>query len=404
MDEAPIDKIRMSALSLLASAEKLGNRHIVERILASIKTKPRIKLVRGFRGVGKTTAMLQAFGRLKENALYFSADNPVVRKTGIYTIGEEAIKVGFNILFIDEIHTYPVWRNEIKALHDEFPSLIIVASGSAPLALVPERREELICLHEMDLGEYLFLKTGKKISAGDEWKNKEEAMRFVAANEDVVRAFYHYLRIGGFPFSFEMDEERALNAIYYSIRKSIREDAVFFLKMSKEKIFAMENLLNFLATSRPGELSITSLSRILHISKTVVYEIIDALEAMEIIRVIKPYAHGSALVRAEPKMLFFHPNMRFALCHQLGKQAELGAVREELAVFGFCERGWKVNTIKGERKSPDYIIEKGKEKLVVEIGRERKSPIQLKGFAESIMMDEYQLIPLLLVANSSKIS
>jgi predicted AAA+ superfamily ATPase len=403
MEETNIDRLRMSALSLLTSVEKLKSRDIVEKLLASIKTKPRIKLVRGFRGVGKTTAMLQAFGHLKEDSLYFSADNPIAKKISIYEIGKEAIKNGFDILFIDEIHTYPMWKNEIKALHDEYPSLIIVASGSAPLALVPERREELIYLHEMDLGEYLFLKTGKRIFANDEWKNKEKAIRFVAANEEATKVFYHYSRIGGFPFSLEMDEEKALNAIYYSIRKSIREDAVFFLKMSKEKVFAMENLLNFLATSKPGELSITSLSYLLHVSKTVVYEIIDALEAMEIIRVIKPYAYGSALVRAEPKMLFFHPNMRFALCHQLGKPADLGAVREELAVFGFCERGWKVNTIKGERKSPDYIIEKDEEKIVVEIGGRRKSPIQLKGFPEGIIMDEYQLIPLLLVGKSSKI-
>ncbi len=402
MEKPDISQLRIIALSLLNSVDKLRRRHIVGRLLSSLQTKPRIKLLRGFRGVGKTTAMLHAFGMMKEKALYFSADNPIVKSHGIYNTGKDAIKNGFGLLFIDEVHTYPEWRAEIKALHDEFPSLIIVASGSAPLALVPERREELICLHEMDMEESAFIGTGKSVFADEEWRDREEAMRFIAANQEIANTFHSYSRVGGFPLSFELEEGRALDAIYNSIRKSIREDAVFFLKMSKEKIFAMENLLNFLATSKPGELSLTSLSSTLRVSKTVVYEIIDSLSAMEIVRVIRPYAGGAALVRAEPKLLFFHPNMRFAICRQLGRQADEGAVREELAVFGLSERGWTIHTIKGEKKSPDYVIEKGKEKLIVEIGGERKTRIQLKGFPEGLVIGEYQLIPLLLVAKSSK--
>lgn len=403
MEEVDINQLRLVALSLLKSVEGLRQRRIVATILSSLKEKPRIKLLRGFRGVGKTTALLQAFGANKEKALYFSADNPIVQRYGIYNTGKAAIKNGFFLLFIDEIHTYPKWKTEIKALHDENPYLSLVASGSAPLALVPERREELICLHEMDLNEFLFLKTGKSITADNEWLDKEKTMELMAANQEMAHLFNTYPRVGGFPLSLDMEEGKALDAIYNSIRKSIREDAVFFLKMSKEKVFAMENLLNLLATSKPGELSITSLSSNLHVSKTVIYEIIDALKGMEIIRVIQPYAQGASLVRTEPKMLFFHPNMRFAICKQLGKQPEIGAVREELAVFGLSERGWNVYTIKGEKKSPDYIIEKEKKKLVIEIGGERKTRIQLKGFPEGIVLSEYQLIPLLLVAKSSKI-
>jgi len=398
-----INQLRIISLSLLNSVEKYRRRYVVERLLKSLKSQPRIKLLRGFRGVGKTTALLHAFGAVKESALYFSADHPIVKSSGIYNTGKEAIKNGFNILFIDEVHTYPEWRPEIKALHDEFPSLVIVASGSAPLALVPERREELICLHEMGIDEYAFLKNGKIESANEEWADKELAMKFIAEHQEIANLFNSYYKTGGFPLSLDMEEDKALDAIYNSVRKSIREDAVFFLKMSKEKVFAMENLLNFLATSAPGELSITSLSSTLHISKTVVYEIIDALSAMEIIRIIRPYAGGAALVRGEPKLLFFHPNLRFSICRQLGKPTDIGSVREELAVFGLSERGWNEYTIKGEKKSPDYIIEKGKERLIVEIGGEKKTRIQLKGFEKGITINEYQLIPLLLVGKSSKI-
>ena len=402
MEEPNIEQLRMLSFSLFHSADALQPRYIVAELLSALTTGPRIKLLRGFRGVGKTTAMLQAFGQYQKEALYFSADSPIVKEYGIYKTGRTAVRSGFTLLFIDEVHTYPEWKGEIKVLHDEFPVLRIIASGSAPLALVPERREELICLHECSLTEFVYLKKAKTITSTTEWKNKESAMKLVAAEQTMETDFHAYMKTGGFPLSVTLGEEHALNAIYHSIRKSIREDAVFFLKMSKEKIFAMENLLNMLATSKPGELNITSLASSLHVSKTVIYEIIDALANMEIIRVMRPYAHGASLVRAEPKLLFFHPNMRFAVCKQLGIAPESGAVREELAVFGFSERGWKIFTIKGEKKSPDYVVVRGEEKHVVEIGGAGKGAKQLKGFEDGLVLSEYQLIPLLLVAKSSK--
>ncbi len=403
VEEINVEQLRLLSLTLLDSVKPFKQRQIVTELLESLKTKPRIKLLRGFRGVGKTTAMLQVFGTDTTHSLYFSADNPVVKNAGIYNSAKAAIVRGHTRLFIDEIHTYPDWKAELKALNDEFPNLTLIASGSAPLALVPERREELICLHEMNMYEAILLKSDKSTEAADEWQDKEKSMKFVATNPSIIANFQAYLRTGGFPLSLELDEQRALNAIFHSIRKSVREDAVFFLKMSKEKIFAMENLLVFLATSKPGELSVNSLASTLHISKTVIYELIDVLSGMEIIRLIRPYAGGAALVRAEPKLLFFHPNMRFAICKQLGKEPEMGAVREELAAFGFSERGWAIYTVKGEKKSPDYVIEKGNERFVVEIGGVWKTSLQLKGFDAGLVVSEYQLIPLLMVSKKSKI-
>lgn len=402
-NEPNTEQLRIISFSMLKAVEGFRQRRIVAGLLSSLETLPRIKLLRGFRGVGKTTAMLQAFGQMQGKAFYFSADNPAVKVWGIYRTGKAIAANGFSTLLIDEVHTYPGWKQEIKALHDENANLRIIASGSAPLALTPERREELICLHEMSLSEFISLGGAEGPVSGDEWMESEDSMRLAASRPSIEGEFRAYARTGGFPLSLGMEDGKALDAIFSSIRKSVREDAVFFLKMSKEKVFAMESLLNMLATSPPGELSISSLSSSLHVSKTTVYEIVDALRGMEILRILRPYARGASLVRAEPKLLFFHPNMRFAVCRQLGVSPDLGAVREELAVFGLSERGWKAHTIKGEKKSPDYAIERGGEVLVVEIGGERKAKAQLKGFDKGIVIREHQLIPLLLVGKSAKI-
>ena len=147
---------------------------ILGSLFRADKSEPRIKLFRGFIGVGKTTAMLHILGENKDKAFYFYADNPIIQRYGIYNTVKAASRYGFTIMLIDEIHTYPNWKNELKILTDEVPTLCIVASGSAPLALVPERREELICLHEMTLYEMVSLKKGETKPAKDEWKDKED--------------------------------------------------------------------------------------------------------------------------------------------------------------------------------------------------------------------------------------
>ncbi|MBI2079753.1 ATP-binding protein [Candidatus Micrarchaeota archaeon] len=402
MDRKAVEELRLISLSLLKTVVNLKERYIVKKLEDNVYKKPRIKLLKGFRGVGKTTALLQLFGKTADKWFYFSADHPIAKEAGIYTTVKEIVLMGYFNVLIDEIHTYPAWKSEIKALHDEFSNLTVIASGSAPLAFLPERREELIELKPLDLGEYIFLKKSEIIESGEEWQEKGATIKFIASQNSIQQEFNKYLVSGGFPSSLELEEEKALNAIYNSIRKSVREDGVFFLSMSKEKIFGMENLLTYLATSPLGDLNITSLSKSLALSKTVIYEILSALEGMEIIRVIKPYKKGMALVRAEPKILFSHPNLRYAICKQLGKNAEIGAVREELAVFGFAARGWRAFTIKGIKKSPDYVVEKGDKILVVEIGGPSKNKSQLKGFEKGLVIDELQLIPLLVVAKSSK--
>lgn len=392
-----IDELRISSLAKSKEVGSWKKRFVFKELSESIQKKPRIKLVKGFRGVGKTTLLLQLFSLFKDKAFYLSADSPILKKTTIYFLGKELIKKGYTLLLIDEIHTYLKWKEELKALNDEYPSVVIIASGSAPLAFIPERREELIEVSPLSFSEYLFLKKSVEIHSTKEWQSPEKTIDLIAAHSLEEGEFSNYFNFGGFPFFLELEKEKTLNAIYYSMNKSVREDAVFFLKMSKEKIFAMEKLLVLLATSSPGELSLTSLSSSLEVSKSSIYEIINALSSMQLIRIIRPYKKGASLVRGEPKILFFHPNLRTALCHQLGLTANIGSIREELALFAFTQRDWKTHTIKGMKKSPDYVIEKEKQKFVIEIGGDSKTKTQLKGFANALVLNERQLISLSLI-------
>ena len=389
----------MDTKELLKTAIRLGEnvkgitpRYVFKRLESNIHKEPRIKLVRGFRGVGKTTLLLQLFNEHRGNAMYLSVDSPIVSEEKLYDVLKSLISEGYSLLLVDEIHKYPDWRRDVKAIYDEFPSVTLVCSGSAPLALIPERREELIQVEPMGFKEFLELKYSFNISAKDEWKSERKSLEKVAKYSPSLDSYFkEYLKVGGYPISMVYDTDNALKAMYYSIRKSIYEDAPSILKMSQEKAFAMNKILTFLATSEPGDLSLNTLANITEVSKTTVYELLDALEKMQIIKIIRPYGKGSKLVRGSPKMLFYHPNLRVSINHVLATDPSVGAMREELVVFSLVQRGFDIRTIKGARRQPDYYI-RGKTGLVVEIGGPGKTKKQLKGFDNTLLIRPEQLI------------
>lgn len=385
--------------NLIKRAAGLKKRRVVHLILKEFEQKPDIKVIRGFRGVGKTTALLQIMHEWGEKCFYFSADWPQVRRSTVYDFTVDALRDGNRFIFIDEIHTYPEWESEVKAISDQFPDTKLFVSGSAPVVFVGDRRQTIYDLGPLDFSEFLYLKYEKSISSPskESWLDEDKSISLISEYFPQVEGWFReYYQVGGFPVSIDYPFEKTLEAIFTAIKMSLEKDAVSFLKVSAPKILAMEKFLYFLATSKPGEMSITSLCKNLTLSKDSVYEILLALEKMKIIRVLKPYGSGSKLIRGEPKILFSHPNLRVSICMKLGMEPEIGSIREELALFGFERKGYNCYTVKGLKKSPDYILKKGEETLTVEIGGKSKSRKQLEGFENAFVLRDMQLMSLVL--------
>ncbi len=387
-----LEEMKKTAIRLGENVKNLKHRYVFFSLVNRLFKEPRIKLVRGFRGSGKTTILLQIFNKYRKRAMYLSADSPMIAGETLYNVLKEVISSGYDLLLIDEIHRYPHWRRDIKAIYDEFPEVTLVCSGSAPLAFVPERREEVIDVEPMGFREFLELKHGFSLIVRDEWLDPEKSIEMVARySPNLESEFREYLQVGGYPTCLKYDLDSAKKALYASIRKSIYEDTASILKMSQEKIYALNKILVFLATSEPGELSITTLASATELSKSVIYELLDALEKMKIIRIIRPYGRGAKLIRGSPKMLFYHPNLRYAICNELSIEPSIGAIREELAVFALVSRGYTVNTLKGLKRSPDYYVGKPLN-MVLEIGGKGKSKKQIKGYKRAKVIKPDQLL------------
>ena len=129
--------------------------------------------IKGPRGVGKTTMMLQ---RIKENfsdnpdkALYVSLDNLWFANHSLSEVVEYHYNHGGTHLFIDEVHKYPLWQTLIKNITDEYPDLHVVFTGSSMLKIDSSqgdlsRRLLDYTLHVMSFREFLSFEGAMEVS------------------------------------------------------------------------------------------------------------------------------------------------------------------------------------------------------------------------------------------------
>lgn len=390
-----LDKLYRLALENATLIQNYRKRFIYEDIKVALQKNQTGKksaiLVSGIRGVGKTTLMLQLFSELK-NAFYLSADSVLVKTSKIYDIVEQIYRDGNRLIFIDEIHKYPHWTDELKNIYDDF-DVQIIASGSSTAAIkkgsiLLGRRALEIPLNALTLGEFFYLKEGERYTALlDEALNKKLAIRWLAEHPNVEKYYKEYLSIGGFPI--QTDEK---GVVFKLIKKMIYEDALAEFSLTEKKVDVADKLLGFLSMARLGEFSYNSFASASGYAKSTVYETVHMLKELGILQFIET---GSPKHKAKEiiKLLFSHPNLRVAFAEQLMKEADIGSLREEYFVFHIANLGFPIFMPKEMRKNPDYEVIINDKKMLFEIGGAYKTKAQLLG-REGTVLDDIGLIVL----------
>jgi len=356
-----------------------------ELVLKEGEGKKPIILMPGIRGVGKTTLMLQLFNEI-EGSFYFSADSILVRTSSLYEVVEEAYRHGYRIVFIDEVHMYRKWIEELKNIYDDF-NVRVVASGSSSAAIkkggiVLGRRALEVPLPLLTLGEYVYLKEGETYpSRVEDVLDKKSTIKWLASHPMAEKHYKEYMHVGGFPAGAV---EKGM--IFKLMKRMVYEDAVAEFSLTRNKVDVCERLLGFLALSKPGEFSYTSFSSMSGYGKSTVYEAVNMLLELGILREVREKTPKSE-AKGSIKLLFSHPNLRVAFAEQLMREAELGALREEYFLFHMAELGFPVFIPKGMKKHPDYEVIMGKKSIVFEVGGGGKGGRQLEG-KEGIIADD----------------
>lgn len=159
MDYADIQPLLNIYHRKLAATDLKFKRYLYSQINWDV----RLIGIKGARGVGKTTMLLQ---RIKETfsntdeVFYVSLDNLWFQNHSAEELVEFLYTHGVNHIFFDEVHKYRDWAIFIKNIYDSYPDLKIVYTGSAMLAIDNSksdlsRRQSLYTLHGLSFREYL---------------------------------------------------------------------------------------------------------------------------------------------------------------------------------------------------------------------------------------------------------
>lgn len=321
-------------LNLIRNTKTGFKRYLYKRI----NWGDRLIGITGFRGVGKTTLMLQYFMENFENpedCLYISCDNIKLIGEGLFSSVSTFFDSGGKVIILDEIHKYPNWSMELKNLYDSYPEKKIIFSGSSTLELVKgkydlSRRAVIYRLAGLSFREYLELFKNvhiKEQQLDNILKSHVKIASNIGKDVSVLRYFRSYLKEGYYPFLIEGSDsygQKVLNAL----EKVLYEDIPAVYQIRPSAVPILKKLIFLVGTSQPFVPNIERIGAILNISKEYTYYYIDYLEKAGIFNLLFPDAYGIKLLRRPEKIYLENPNIFYAVSELVGASCSLGAVRE----------------------------------------------------------------------------
>jgi len=358
----------------------------------------------GPRGVGKTTLMLQY---IKENlttdqkVFYFSADSIYFRQSTLLAFINDLYNLeGHRIFFIDEIHKYANWNQELKNLYDAFPDIKIVYSGSSMLELVKgshdlSRRTKLYHLAGMSFREYLNFSKQSNIKPIDLSALFDHPKKFnrLGHLDTVMGYFKKYLAAGYYPFFFE-DPHTYYERVTRIIEKIIFEDIPNYFDLKTHNLHLFRQILSYLSTIPPGEVNTNNIAKNMNVAHQTIFNYLNILKSVGLIQIIYPFEGGNQYLRKPQKIFLHNTTLLYTLQQFVGEALNRGTVRELYFIQAMRDANQKVYYSKqADYRTKNHVFEiGGKNKTAKQI-----TDLDIPAFLvkDDILVASNQVIPLL---------
>ncbi|MCK5682079.1 ATP-binding protein [bacterium] len=348
--------------------------------------KNRLTGLIGARGVGKTTLLLQYIKEKiadPDECIYASIDNIYFSNNLLSDFVNELYEeYGVRNFFLDEIHKYPDWNQELKNIYDSYPDCRIVFSGSSSIDLVKgaydlSRRGVLFRMAGMSFREYLKFNEIAEIAPitlDQLLKDRKDIEDAVASIKKLKGHFKAYLGAGYYPFHLE-GKESYRQKVLRIIDKSLYEDIPNFYKLKTENLPCFKRILYYLATIPPGELNRNSLAKNIGIDNKTIRHYLQILHETGLVELLRENRSGSRLLKNTEKMFLDNPDLYSAIIAEIGYKSQTGTIRE---IF-FLKMLKNSGNIVHYSKVGDFIIND----TIFEVGGKSKSKKQIKNKLET---------------------
>lgn len=288
-----MDQIYIEYKETLAALKPRFRRDFIDEI----DWEESLLFILGSRGVGKTTLMLQyikeKFGT-SSTALYISMDDLSLSNYTLLDLAKRHAQNGGTHLFVDEIHKYNNWSQELKNIRDKIKELRVVASGSSILDIQKgnadlSRRSVVYTLHGLSFREYLNIELKLNlpiISLTDIVSNHEIIVPQLLEQFKPLQHFATYLKYGYFPFYLEgiKNYHHKLGNVLNVV---LEQDMALIEGVDLTKIPKIRKLIYLLSTQVPYQPNITKLAEALETDRITLLNYLNSLQKASVLTLVR---------------------------------------------------------------------------------------------------------------------
>lgn len=313
---------------------------IVRQWAYSINWDARLMAIRGPKGVGKSTMMLQYikqhYAYMDRQALYVSCDDAYFATHSLLDLAEQFYLTGGKHLFIDEIHKYENWSREIKEIYDSYPTMKMVISGSSLLSLTEgdadlSRRCINHDIQGLSFREFLHFYKGIEMPIyplEDVLTNPASLIQEMNSKGRPVALFQEYLRNGYYPYYLNNETDYYL-AIQQVVNHTIDDELTKICKVDVGNTRKIKALMTMLCASEPYQLDISKLSVQSGLKRETVVAYLNYMDKAKLLHLLYCDLVNAKRMQKPDKIYIDNSNMLYAWATT---PVRIGTARETFVV------------------------------------------------------------------------
>ena len=360
--------------------------NFVRSFIHDINWNARLIGIKGARGIGKTTLLLQ-YMKLNysdnwQESLYVSLDSFSFRGKTLIGLADEFVLNGGKYLFLDEVHKYDNWAQELKNIYDDHAELKVVFTGSSLLEILNSRADlsrRAIVYHMQGLSfrEYLEMETSQKFDTftlEDILTNHIKIANLINSKIKPFRYFESYLKQGYYPF-YKEDKDLYEQRLEEVINMMLEIELPLLRGVDIGLVSKIKQVLAIISESVPFTPNVTHLSQKMTVHRTTLMTYLHYLEEVGLTTNLQKEAKGSVKLQKPAKIYLENTNLMFVLSPS---NANTGNARE---TFFANQVGYK-NKLNYHEKT-DFLVNNV---YAFEIGGKDKTNKQIVGIENSFIV------------------
>ncbi|MGP1526966.1 MAG: ATP-binding protein [Bacteroidales bacterium] len=328
MEQAEIQPLYDSYHRKIAKIDLRFKRYLYSQI----NWKARIISIKGARGVGKTTLLLQHITENYEEidqTLYTSLDNLWFATHSLMDLVDWADRHGISRLYLDEVHRYEGWFQALKNIYDDYPDMSIVYTSSSLLVLDNatvdmSRRQTSYILYGLSFREYLELEgifNTEAIPLNDILMHHVRKAMDIVGSIKVTPLFEAYLSHGYYPFYRESMEDFP-SRLRETVTVVIDSDLPSVENITYETLQKVKKLLMIISEHVPFEPNMSELWRQLSTDNESGLKMLYALNKAQVLALLTAKTKNYKSLTKPDKIFLGNPNLMHVLCPKVDKGNE----------------------------------------------------------------------------------